>query len=890
MKIIKPDNLSLNYRLLRLAGKNRLAVGMMAFFGFPESASPGLRPEAELWPAVTPLLGTTILDEGWAKPAGEWLLYGQAHAPGGQAVTQLEVAVRLPQSLKSLYVFGERQFGFMDQISPPTPFVRCPLSPQLAFGGPGFPENPHGKGASPISSKDGKSFTPLPNVEYPGDLMHSPRHRPQPAGFWAKSLASPSRLARLGPFDRRWMKEDCPDLPATIAADYFHAAPADQRISGYFQGNETFELKHLHPKTAYYRGQLPGLRARCFVQRQDADGEKRFREMKALAETLILFPDLEAGVLIYRALTPVDDIDGDDVLHLMADWESLDSEPLPIAHYEACLQAEIAVPAESTEEDDADAPEAAPTDPAATAAALAAATELTSAQEALLSSPEFLELEHAAAEMEAHTDAMLQEHGLTRADIALPEPEELPEVTLADLEKLSAEMEQKTQAMLQEHGLTLEDILPKPEEPQPDVSMLSIVALTRQMIEQQKKMLSENGLSFEDLIRRVESRPDNQEAVELLRRQQPLMGPEGEKILAEMEADAAKFDAEEEKKKAEAERNQKLARETAILWHRHKQSFHGLDLSGLDLSALDFSGADFSAALLEKTNFYGSCLQGCVFKDALAQETNFSRADLSRADLSGATAPQCNFVGTRLVGLRAINADLTGSDFSTAEFAAVDLSGALLNEARLQGANFQQLQGNGASFEKAELAAANFTDASLKEARFNEARLQQACFSGADCEKAEFYAVQAEAARFDGCNLDETRSGEAADFTEASFVRARIGKATWDGAVLSRAKLNEALLDLSDFSRARFDGACLVRASAKETVFDKSCLDQADLFGINLFRGSLRMASLRGARLQHANCHGVDFYQTDPDLTALPVVTEGSLLDNTLLQLRRGLS
>ena len=50
------------------------------------------------------------------------------------------------------------------------------------------------------------------------------------------------------------------------------------------------------------------------------------------------------------------------------------------------------------------------------------------------------------------------------------------------------------------------------------------------------------------------------------------------------------------------------------------------------------------------------------------------------------------------------------------------------------------------------------------------------------------------------------------------------------------------------------------------------------------------MASLRGARLQHANCHGVDFYQTDPDLTALPVVTEGSLHDNTLLQLRRGLS
>jgi len=188
------------------------------------------------------------------KVATDVIVVGQAHAPGGQPVTQLDVGLRVGPIQKVLRVFGDR---FWNAFGPsaPQPFVSMPLVYERAYGGvdrqSGNPardwewRNPVGTGFAVAGGH--AAGLQLPNVEHPTDLISSWRDRPQPAGFGAIASHWQPRVAFAGTYDEHWMKTRHPLLAEDLDERYFQSAPADQQVPGFLRGGEAVALVNLSP-------------------------------------------------------------------------------------------------------------------------------------------------------------------------------------------------------------------------------------------------------------------------------------------------------------------------------------------------------------------------------------------------------------------------------------------------------------------------------------------------------------------------------------------------------------------------------------------------------------------------------------------------------------------
>jgi len=862
------------YRILPIARHSELSLGMMALFAFDAKSMVELHSEADLWNvAAQALSDNETLDDGFPKPAAEFLAYGAAFAPQGSEVEQLSIIVRLGSLSKQLYVFGDREFRLAG-ISSPRPFSRMPVTPENAFGGPGYGDNPLGKGYGEAKKNAaGGTSRPLPNIEYPDRLMTSPGEQPPPAGFWAVASAAPQRSSRLGNFDQRWLRQTWPNLPEDTDPTFFHAAPPDQRGSGYFSGDETFEITHMHPQHARLTGRLPGLRARCFINCR-VPGGVEFAELETRAETVWLFPELECGIVLYRATAQI--VDEDDVLHVMAEWESLSATSQPFAHYEQFFRHQLAGgAAESAPATPDDAPSAPALSPAVEAAVSMPPLAEPPAPEVPAFDPELQEIERMTAEMEVQTRELLARHGLTEADLKLPTAEtKMPEASLEDIEAMLAKLEAETLALMKQHGLTEADVkLPQPE--LPTVSLSDVRAQIQEMEAKAKALLQQRGMTEQDVIDYFASRPETAHVAEMLRQPKP----DTEKLFEELaELEVSLPPAAEPAVKAPPSPPsipevpqpdtpppvERLTREQVIERHGHRASLADKDLSGLDLSGLDLREADFSGALLQGTNFTGS--------------------NLSAAKLIGASASGAVFAGAKLDSSDLGGADFTGGDFAAAQMNRANLAGAAFSDSRMTALKAVGCMAEKTSFENCDLQEADFSGACLNSARFGGARLGQANFTQAACGRAEFYGVDAGQANFEDSDLQASRADADSRFVEASFVRARLGRANWEGARLDGAILHHAVLDEADLSRVQARHASFLRASAKGTRFDKGVLQDADLTAVNLFKGSMRKTEVDGALLHFANLYGVDFEGTSPK----PASFEGTNIDRTLLQLRAG--
>ncbi|MET3915799.1 hypothetical protein ABID97_002581 [Variovorax sp. OAS795] len=310
MKILKPDNMAVVHRALRLQGHDRLCVGLVALFPLASPGLDALRPETELWQRLPQVPGApAVLDEGYPKPQAEFLLYGEACAPGGKAVGELAVRARVGSLDKPLIVHGDRRWSALGTLSSAAPFTRMPIVPATAFGGPGDAVNPLGK-AAPA----------LPNVEDPRQPITFKDDHPAPAGYWGVDSSAPQRQSHLGAVGKPWLQKTWPHLPEDTAGGYFQSAPPDQRMAGFFVGNEAIELSHLHPEQPRIESALPALRGRCFALRgKGADAV--FKEIETRAETVWLMPGLGLGAVLYRGTLDVDDEEAQNVACVVADWE-----------------------------------------------------------------------------------------------------------------------------------------------------------------------------------------------------------------------------------------------------------------------------------------------------------------------------------------------------------------------------------------------------------------------------------------------------------------------------------------------------------------------------------------------------------------------------------------
>ena len=895
MKILKPNLADVLIRLFKPDERFALSLGVLKVFPLAVKAD-RTTPLPAVWPLVKLAMGKTLLDAGLPKACSEFLAYGSAYKPLALTSQPLLVEVSVGEVNKRLAVFGDRQFDLLTGISAAKPFSSMPITPENAFGGEGFADNPLGKGfvANPADPATGaRANWPLPNIETPGQPLIHRGDRVPAAGFWALAPDVPAKMRLLGQFDQRWKETRWPHLPLDTSPDFFQTAPVDQRQSGFLRGDEKIVLLNMHPQFHRVDSALPGLRARCFIYRNGSTAGTGFVEVPAHAETVWLFPEQDCGLILFRAVAPVADEDGDDVAYVYTELERLDQPPLPLTHYWQLFQGKIsrAKPAKMPPPEAAPAPSKAAQAPATSAAAVAMPAV------SLTDSPEVKGIEKAIADTEAQIKALMAQHGLNQADLEKqflkPEVDEAP-MSLADIEKLIGEVEDQTKQLMAKHGLNpaeLEKLAPAAvEEPG---GLAELQQLMQQVEQETQALVKKSGFSEAQLQAMLVDHPELAKMAEGFTA--PPMPGGLDKIFAQLAtlmpaaaaATASKVTSSEpaatvpplEQKPSPPVR---LDRDGVIARHAAGESMAACELSGLDLSNLDLAGADFTGALLGGTQFKGCTLKGTRFADALLQKADFSTANLEGACLTGASGDGAKFVGCRLRASDATKGDFSGGDFSGADVGEATLIGTVFAGSRMVGLQAKNCVADKASFEGCDLSEANFTQSRFTGTRFNGASVQQADFAGASAEKAEFFKINAQRASFAGANLSTSRANATSQFSEANFRGANLQKASWGGAVLSRAVLSEARLDKADLSRAQLDNASLLRASAKEARFNKANLDGADMSGINLFKGSLRLAKLGSVRMQMANLYGVNFYGTVP--TAISLL--GSNTDKTLLSIK----
>lgn len=869
MKAIKPLTQSLLYKTYEANHTFYLCTLVLSHFSF---SAPSLETEPELWKFVASELGKdAMLDMCMPKPVGEVLVVGSCFPPDG-LTRACEVEVKIGQIDKKLHVYGDRSWrmagGQVLGISEPQPFASMPIGYDRSYGGPGYPCNPIGKGATPVEDQTGRQIYPLPNIEDPRHPLLSPHSAPPlPAGFGPIDQTWPQRLNKAGTYDQHWYESLFPGLAADIDLSFFNAAPPDQWLKGYFTGDEPFELKALHPQKPLLKGRLPGVRSRCFACFQDGE----FREIGLSLDTVWLFPHSEKGISIWRGVTEIATDDGEDVQQLLVAYERLDAPLRSQVHYREALNKRL-------DEDKGflymlDEKDLIPPGELSGLAALLADTDNEAGpmaqnmerkaekerQRALERKQKALEKARAAMQKAGVDEELIEKRMAELANPApgtpLIAPPQMPEIdptnfdpeamvkAMAEMKAFAAEAKKKAEtlaaaqkekaldtirAMCAKRGLDAEAMIARFEAEQQarqpkrpvfsaDDTLVRLKANRDKIDRQIRAACAKLGTDFATVladVRQKQAAGKSFPLIEMVEKAQQL-NPDDPDLIARLRQ------AEDQSKKMyrmsahhqpqfpplpDAEAEQLRTHFLALL--DQGESLVGRDFSGIDLRGLNLQGVDLSECYLEGANLCGVDLCG----------GNLTKAVLAFADLS--------------------NADLSGARLSEANLGAADLSGT-----RLAGADLSDAQ-----LGKAQLRETDLTTARLDQTDFMETRFESTNFSRASLTKAVLIDAD-----LSGCTLVGT------DLTESILIKPNL-----DGADLSDSCLVGVNFLQASARQTRFCRADLTNARFPQSLtmagcdFSDACLEEANLMEANLSASTLTNARLNRANLMNITCHGGD--------------------------------
>lgn len=334
MQIIKPLRIGYMSRPIAEYSEARLVLTGMICFDLlnPER----LYTEQRLWEVVTNAVGEqATLDQWMLKQKGEVLLWGAAHAPGAIPVTQMSVGLHIGETVrKTIVVNGDRQWEptaiGAPHASEPQPFITLPLTHDHSYGGALYLANPLGQGYDATRRINAGEMVKLPNLEYPGHPILHPNQEEPPAGFVPADINWPGH-GPGGTYDDFWRKHCSPAVPHDYDWRAYNVAPVDQRLSGYFRGDEAIKLTGLNAEHPVICSRLPGLVLRFFVRRE---GCEALETINTVLDTVCLFPGALCGVLIYRGeIRRLRDVEAQEISAVMSACE-LSGLPRTSAYYE----------------------------------------------------------------------------------------------------------------------------------------------------------------------------------------------------------------------------------------------------------------------------------------------------------------------------------------------------------------------------------------------------------------------------------------------------------------------------------------------------------------------------------------------------------------------------
>lgn len=184
-------------------------------FALEDSGLVPVSDEEQAWPVFEkPFVfrGVGLAQELEFRQRGvDVLVFGNAVAPGGRPVREMDVSIRSGQLAYTVRVLGERFWRKAWRGLTPTepePFTEMPLTNDRAYGGAASFEgnefqhavNPEGRGF--YMDKADAEGGPLPNLERPGQLIEEWTDNPRPACLYKPSGGSMDPAAVAGdPFE-----------------------------------------------------------------------------------------------------------------------------------------------------------------------------------------------------------------------------------------------------------------------------------------------------------------------------------------------------------------------------------------------------------------------------------------------------------------------------------------------------------------------------------------------------------------------------------------------------------------------------------------------------------------------------------------------------------------
>lgn len=255
---------------------------MFADQPFGDPAASSIRYEADIAPS---------------KPAAEILVNGNAHAPGGAPVREMQVGLRIGPVRKVLNVMGDRLYD-AGSYSQPSPFRILPLVYERAYGGTTGDgrvdaRNPVGVGFHHARSADPAVRTQAPNITYPEAPFLSPSDRPRPAGFGVVGRGWQPRIRYAGTYDQAWIDGQWPLPPKDFDPKHHLCAPADQLLPA-IRGGEAVSIVGMTPE-GRWDFRLPRVVAPLRLVYDD-----RIEEAEFSPDTVLVEPDLRRVTLKAR--------------------------------------------------------------------------------------------------------------------------------------------------------------------------------------------------------------------------------------------------------------------------------------------------------------------------------------------------------------------------------------------------------------------------------------------------------------------------------------------------------------------------------------------------------------------------------------------------------------
>ncbi|MCL4729881.1 MAG: DUF2169 domain-containing protein [Planctomycetes bacterium] len=692
-------------------------------------------------------------DLGLFKPRADLLLTGTCYAPGGKAVTTCPVKFQVGNWARELAVIGNRHWDkglVFSRQSEPEPFTRCALHWGNAFGGEGFAENPVGKGfKSPL----------LPNIELPGKLIKGVGDKPHPAGFGPLDRTWKQRAGRMGSYDKKWLKERWPALPADFDWGYFNAAPEDQQLEGFLRGDETVTLTNLHPEIPVQTCTLPGLRVRVFVRLRH-EGKLELHEVPMHLDTLHV--DADAGLmrLVWRGVQNTRASEFEDIEDFLVFSEPLaatpaareqilpwfEDPPLPVEPVAPPPPAEGALPAEAGN------------------AVLEAMQELVKSQQAEMtkrSRGAVIALAPGVFEGFAPMVASMLELKARLVRAGQPVPPTLDQ---------AIHQFQSDPALQQVEGdLLIQQALAAAAKAAP----LAGAALALAIKGNTAPTRDHSGQNLDGM---------------------DLSG-----------ADLTHCDF----------RNASLKAANLSGCKVEYANFGNADLSGANLSGIkgqrpDFTranagGANFEKAEIPQAVFVQANLSSASLKAATAPDTNFYEANAARLSAPGAALDGADFTQAKLDGADLAGAKLAKATLLRAGGQGLNLKGAQAPNLRAEEARLENLVAD-----EAELADATFERANLQGASFRFAGCANALFSGANLHKAVLFGATLRRAFLRKANLAGAQAGNA-DFFQANLERANLKGASFIASNLYECATHQAELENTDLSQANIKMTLLAK-------------------------------------------------------------------------------